>query len=177
MLKKQNNYAFIDSQNVHRGIKSLGWELDWKRFRIYLKEKYGVEVAYLFVGFLPEYADRYVDLQKAGFVVKCKPVLLNSSGVIKGNIDADLVVRALADHDEYEKAIIVTSDGDFYSLVAHLDDANKLETVLSPRSATCSLLLKRIAKGKITFMDVLEERLEINEKETTENRDKVRKQK
>lgn len=36
-----NNFAFIDAQNVHRGIKSLGWNLDWGKFRIYLKDKVG----------------------------------------------------------------------------------------------------------------------------------------
>ena len=49
MQKKENNYAFIDSQNLNMGIKELGWKLDWKRFRIYLKEKYSVSTAHLFI--------------------------------------------------------------------------------------------------------------------------------
>jgi len=52
VLKKENNYAFINSQNVHLGIKSLGWELDWQKFRIFLKEKYAVKEAYLFIGYV-----------------------------------------------------------------------------------------------------------------------------
>lgn len=47
------NYAFIDSQNVNLGIRELGWQLDFARFRIYLKEKYGVSRAYIFIGYLP----------------------------------------------------------------------------------------------------------------------------
>ncbi len=27
----KNNYAFIDSQNINLGVKSLGWKLDWLR--------------------------------------------------------------------------------------------------------------------------------------------------
>lgn len=50
MKKQEDNYAFIDSQNVNRGIESMGWKLDWKRFRVYLHEKYGVTTAYLFLG-------------------------------------------------------------------------------------------------------------------------------
>jgi hypothetical protein len=49
MQKKANNYAFIDSQNVNLAIRDQGWKLDWKRFRIYLKEKYGVTKAFLFI--------------------------------------------------------------------------------------------------------------------------------
>ncbi len=49
-----NNFAFIDSQNVHLGIATLGWKLDWRRFRVYLQEHYGVSRAYLFIGYVPE---------------------------------------------------------------------------------------------------------------------------
>jgi hypothetical protein len=35
-------YAFIDSQNLNLGIKDLGWNLDFARFRVYLKDKYKV---------------------------------------------------------------------------------------------------------------------------------------
>jgi len=165
MIKKQNNYAFIDSQNVHKGIRSLGWKLDWKRFRIYLKDKYGVEVAYLFIGFLHEYNDLYVELQKAGFILQFKPVLIDKSGKIKGNVDADLVLWTMIDRDVYEKAIIVSSDGDFYSLVSHLYKIKKLEVVLSPYAKTCSALLKKSAKGNITFMAPLAKKLKVqNEK-------------
>ena len=44
----ENNYAFIDSQNLNLGIQLLGWKLDYKKFRIYLKEKYNVTKAYIF---------------------------------------------------------------------------------------------------------------------------------
>jgi len=159
MTKKQNNYAFIDSQNVNLGIRSLGWHLDWKKFRVYLAEKYGVEIAYLFLGFMPEYGDRYIELQKAGFILQFKPVLINASGNVKGNVDADLVLQTMIDESVYNKAVIVTSDGDFYSLIRHLYRSEKLETVLSPYSKTCSALLKRMAKGKITFMNTLSGRL------------------
>jgi hypothetical protein len=64
MTKKINNYAFIDSQNVYQGTKrDLGWVIDWKRFRTYLKHKYRVTKAYLFIGFLPEHNDIYDELQ------------------------------------------------------------------------------------------------------------------
>ena len=46
------NYAFIDSQNLNLATQTLGWKLDWKRFRVYLAEKYGVTKAYLFIGFV-----------------------------------------------------------------------------------------------------------------------------
>ena len=49
-MGRSQNYAFVDSQNVNLAIRELGWKLDFKRFRVYLREKYGVEKAYLFIG-------------------------------------------------------------------------------------------------------------------------------
>ena len=159
MRIKSGNYAFIDSQNLHRGIKSLGWELDWKRFRVYLNEKYGVDIAYIFIGYLPENKDLYLFLQKAGYVLVYKPVIPNGNGGAKGNVDADLVLQAMLDYDKYNKAVIISSDGDFYSLVKHLYDTSKLELVISPYKKTCSVLLRKSAKEKIVFINNLEKLL------------------
>ena len=159
MRVKFENYAFIDAQNLHRGIKSLGWDLDWERFRVYLNEKYGVDVAYLFIGYLPENKDLYLYLQKAGYILVYKPVIPNGDGGAKGNVDADLVLQAMLDYDKYNKAVIISSDGDFYSLVKHLYNTNKLELVISPYKKTCSVLLRKSAKEKIVFIDNLEKLL------------------
>lgn len=154
------NYAFIDAQNVHLGIKSLGWKLDWQKFRVYLKEKYKVETAYLFVGFLDSNQNLYSTLQKAGFILIFKPIVLNSEMEVKGNCDADLVLHTILEINNYDKAIIVTSDGDFYSLVRYLYENNKLLFVLSPYVKTCSKLLRKEAKEKIYSMDNLRKKLE-----------------
>jgi uncharacterized LabA/DUF88 family protein len=165
--RNKDNYAFIDSQNLHLGVKSLGWTLDWRKFRIYLRDKYAVGTAYLFLGFVPEYSGLYDQLRKAGFVLKFKPTLPDGRGRIKGNVDADLVLRAMVDYEKYKKAVIVTSDGDFYSLARHLRKNQKLETVLSPNLKKCSALLKLSARKKIAFMDGLRTKLEIPKRKRT----------
>lgn len=38
----ENNLVFIDGQNLHLGTAQNGWKVDFKKFRIYLKDKYGV---------------------------------------------------------------------------------------------------------------------------------------
>lgn len=153
-------YAFIDSNNLNLGIKSLGWKLDFKKFRIYLREKYSVLVAYLFIGYIQINQPLYSSLQKAGYVLVFKPTVSDKDGNIKGNIDADLVLQAMIDYKNYDKAIIVTSDGDFYSLVKYLYEDNKLYFVMSPYVKTCSALLKKSAKERIVFMDNLKEKIE-----------------
>jgi len=161
---KEIVYAFIDSNNLNLGVRSLGWKLDYKRFRIYLKEKYNVSTAYLFIGYVPTNQDLYSSLQKAGYVLIFKPTLPDKDGRVKGNIDADLVLQAMIDFKSYDKAIIVTSDGDFHSLVKYLYEQNKLLFVISPYVKTCSALLKKAAKEKIVFMDNLRKKLEYKSK-------------
>jgi len=43
-------YAFIDSQNLSLSIQNCGWKLNFARFFIYLKDKYKVSKAFLFIG-------------------------------------------------------------------------------------------------------------------------------
>jgi uncharacterized LabA/DUF88 family protein len=160
MEKRENNYAFIDSQNVNLGVQELGWKLDFKRFRIYLKEKYAVKTAYLFIGYLPENKNLYSSLQKDGYLLIFKPVMKDEQGKPKGNVDADLVLQAMLDYEKYDKAVITTSDGDFYSLVEHLYKNNKLEKVISPNKEKCSILLQKAARDKIDFMNNLKSKLE-----------------
>jgi len=101
-------------------------------------------------------------------VLVFKPVVPGEDKEPKGNIDADLVLRAMIDFHEnsFEKAIIVNSDGDFYSLVDYFYLKNKLRIVMSPYFKTCSSLLKKTAKEKLTFFNSLKEKLEYKRKST-----------
>ena len=160
MENKTNNYAFIDSQNLNLGIQKLGWKLDYSKFRVYLAEKYGVKKAYIFIGFVALNQSLYDNLQEAGFILKFKPTIPGADGKIKGNIDADLVLRVALELNDYDKAVIVSSDGDFYSLVQYLYENNKLVVVLSPDIKNCSSLLKQTSKEKMQFMNELRYKLE-----------------
>ncbi len=63
------NIAFIDGQNLYYALKSNGLKIDYKRFRVYLKDKYNIEEAYYFLGFIKnEEGSLYEGLQKAGFI-------------------------------------------------------------------------------------------------------------
>ena len=122
MLPKENNYAYIDGANLHRGIADLGWKLDYKRFRVWLAEKYGVKTAYLFLGLIPKYKDLYKSLQEDGYTLVFKEVVYDGDGKAKGNCDADLVLQAVVDsyENKFDKALLISSDGDYASLVLFL---------------------------------------------------------
>ena len=137
----------------------MGWRLDFKKFRIYLREKYGVTKVYLFIGYLPENQELYRSLQEFGYVLIFKPAMKNKDGEPKGNVDAELVLQAMIDWDRYDKAVIVSSDGDFYCLANYLYEKSKLKRVISPNYKKCSALLKKAAREKIDFLDYQRDKL------------------
>lgn len=170
-MKGGANYAFIDSQNLNLGISGQGWKLGFKKFRVYLEEKYGVTKAYLFLGFISENQKMYNALEACGYILVFRPILKLRDGLVKGNCDAELVLQAMIDFEHYERAVIVTGDGDFYCMVNYLASKQKLAIVLSPNWKSCSVLLRRAARDKIMFMNDLRSKLEYkNEKAPPEDR-------
>ena len=147
------NYAFIDAQNLYLGAKDAGIDLDYRKLRIYLKEKYKVEKAYLFIGYLPENQDLYASLQENGFLLKFKPVLPARNGVKqKGDVDADLAFSIMRYYKEYDQAVLITSDGDFDTVTKYLRQKEKLAAVISPNRDKCSALLQKAAQDKMQYL-------------------------
>jgi uncharacterized LabA/DUF88 family protein len=167
--KPQKIYAFIDNQNLNATIQNLGWKIDWRKFRKFLSDKYKVNQAFMFIGYVPEFEDMYEYLHDAGFniVLKqtydmTKPRIEEEQSAptptngevrgpdsakadagkeekaaererhIKGNVDTELVLWAMKELPNYSKAILVSGDGDFYSLVEYLEEQGKLAKILTP---------------------------------------------
>ncbi|HET8709718.1 MAG TPA: NYN domain-containing protein [Candidatus Saccharimonadales bacterium] len=139
-------YAFIDSQNLNVGTQKFGWKMNWAKFRKFLEENYGVTKAYMFIGYIPENESLYEQMHDAGYMVVLKPTfdmtkprIEHENGdkkedekPIKGNVDAELVLWAMKEMSSYQKAIIVSGDGDFFSLVEYLEGKGRLKNILTP---------------------------------------------
>ncbi len=150
-------YAFIDSQNLNIGVQKFGWKMDWQKFRKWLTDEYGVTKAFMFIGYVPEFEAMYEQLHDAGYMIVLKPTYDMSrpqpdaeeadkakdtkpgakaepeeKKPVKGNIDADLVLWAMKEISNYDKAILVSGDGDFYSLVEYLESKKRLGKILTP---------------------------------------------
>jgi uncharacterized LabA/DUF88 family protein len=163
-LRKKNkgdydvkNYAFIDGNNLHLGAKDSGWKVDYKRFRVFLKDKYRVAKAYYFIGYMQEHEGLYEYLSNSGYDLVFKPTIPDYDGNTKGNCDAELVLQAMIDLKNYDKAVIVTSDGDFACLVKYLQGIDKLEMIISPHKK-CSSLLTGLTK--VAFLDDMRGKIE-----------------
>ncbi len=157
----ENNYAFIDSQNLNLAIRDQGWVLDFKRFRRYLQDKYQIRKAFIFIGFVPLNQDLYTALQKDGYILVFKPTLSLPTGKVKGNVDAELVLHTMIEYPNFNKALIVTGDGDFYCLVDYLIKKNKLLKLMIPNERKFSSLFRKLTPYTV-FMNNLKDKLEYN---------------
>jgi uncharacterized LabA/DUF88 family protein len=160
VLKKV--YAFIDSQNVNLGARDAGWKVDFSKLRRFLKDRYRIEKAYLFIGYVVGNEQLYQYLQESGYICVFKPTVnyrKDGKASVKGNVDAELVLHASARvFDEYDEAIIASGDGDFHCLYEYLVEKGKLGKILIPNSHGYSSLIRKFApyfeyldqhKGKI----------------------------
>lgn len=122
--------------------------MDWRKFRKFLADNYGVSRAFMFIGYMPENEDMYEFLHEAGYAIVLKPTFdmtrprpedpppadkgEKEERKVKGNVDAELVLWAVKEVKNYDKAVVVTGDGDFYSLIEFLEEQGKLLKVLTP---------------------------------------------
>lgn len=98
----------------------------------------------MFIGFVESRLSLYNMLNDAGFILIFKPTVTyveNGKETVKGNVDAELVLHAAAiEFPNYDKAIIISGDGDFTCLVKYLIEQNKMLHILAPNNKFSKLL-------------------------------------
>lgn len=145
--------VYIDGNNLYRAAKELGFEIDYKKFRGWLRQKYNLATVYLFIGLVPNRVKFYEYLQESGFILIFKQTV-SVGGVVKGNCDAELVLKAVSDFytESFTSCILVTGDGDFGCLVEFLQNNAVIDRIIAPDENKCSILLKN-KNTEITFLN------------------------
>lgn len=155
-----SNIAFIDGQNLHLGTRSTdgdSWVVDNKKLRRYLKDKYNIEEAYYFLGFVSEEEqDLYDSLQRAGFILSFREHSSVLKGKKKGNVDCDIVfavMKRLVDGEDFNKVFIVSGDGDYKKLVDYLVKKKVFGKILFPNTKFASSLYKKLGSEHYDSLD------------------------
>lgn len=161
----------------------MGWKLDWRKFRQYLADNHDVTKAYTFIGYMSENESLYEYMYELGYLVVLKPTVDVSASheasakpvtpegatptgkanedkersIVKGNVDAELVLYAMKELPNYDQAIIVSGDGDFFGLAEYLGEQGKLAHIMAPNWQYSSLL--KPFEAKIIRLDQLRRQL------------------
>jgi len=105
----------------------------------------------------------YAQLQKDGYILIFKPTIpyvdRNGKKTVKGNVDAELVLQAMIEFNNYDKAMIVAGDGDYKCLVEYLEKQKKLSLIFIPNQKRYSSLLVPFKKY-MRYMNQLKSKLE-----------------
>ncbi len=146
---------YIDGNNLYRSAKELGFEIDYKKFRGWLRQKYSASSIYLFIGLVPERVKFYEHLQSCGYILVFKQTV-SVGEKIKGNCDAELVLKTVSDFytKSFTSCVLITGDGDFGCLVEFLKENNVMDIIIAPDKNKCSILLRN-KNVEITFLNEL----------------------
>lgn len=163
--------VYIDGANLDKGISRLGWNINYEKLLVWLREKHKISKAIFFTGKIEYMSSFYSELEKIGYIMVFRETVRGIGGKIKGNCDTEMVLRATIDmfEESYDQAIIISGDGDFACLVNFLKSKSKIKAVFAPHSDRCSILLKRTGVP-ITFLSELKETLQ---KEKAPNEDET----
>lgn len=156
--KQENNFAFIDGQNLYMGTDSdkPSWHINLQRFRVYLRDKYKVSKAFYFLGCVIDGHDKlYDDIQDAGFILKFREHNSAMLGIKKGNVDSDIIfhiMRIMYQKEEFDRIVLISGDGDYKMLVDFLIEENKFKKILFPNKAFASSLYKKLGSEYFDYL-------------------------
>ncbi len=161
MSTQLRNIAYIDGQNLHMGTAKSEprWLIDLARLRVYLEQKYDVDRAYYYLGYVQEGASierLYETIQAAGFILVFREHNSAMLGKKKGNVDADIifsVMKRLYLKDRFNKVVLVSGDGDYKMMVDFLIEQGKFAKILFPNRRFSSSLYKSLSRNYFVYLD------------------------
>jgi uncharacterized LabA/DUF88 family protein len=141
-------WAYIDFQNLYKGIEARKWTINWPAFREYLRSQHNVVKAIGFMGYVPQNKSLYQFLEFSGYEFEFRETKRIGSKVIDGgNIDTDLVASAMDNKNNYDRIILVSDDSDYLSMLMRLQRQNKLHLVISSHPLrTSSHAIRRVVR-------------------------------
>jgi uncharacterized LabA/DUF88 family protein len=154
---------FIDGANLYEAIKSLGFDLDFKRLLSLFRQK-GQVVRATYYTLLADDQEHsslrpLIDwLDYNGFTVVTKPAkeFVDASGrrKIKGDMDVALAVDALRLADHFDHVVLFSGDGDMRALVAALQHKGKRVSVISTLQTQPPMIADELRRQADQFIDL-----------------------
>lgn len=172
MGKKEYVIAFIDGQNLHLGVQSSGWDIDLRKFRVFLKDKFHIQEAYYFMWFLSEKEQNlYSSLQKAWFIIIFREHSANLKGKKKWNVDVDIVfeiMKKIAEREIFDQIVLVSGDGDYIRMVKYLIQKHLLKKIIFPNKKYSSLYNEiRLSYGMTLDVKDIRQKIAYKKKEVS----------
>ncbi|MFT5179637.1 MAG: uncharacterized LabA/DUF88 family protein [Candidatus Paceibacteria bacterium] len=146
---------YIDGANLYESSKRLGFNINYKKFIGWLRQKYTPNNIYIFIGYIPKHNILYKNLKSYGHTLIFKETIKDKGGKIKGNCDSELVLQLCIDFYEnnFIDFVLISGDGDFSCLVKFLIEKHSRIKILTPNENKCSVLLKRATSNILNLVN------------------------
>lgn len=121
--------------------------IDWSKFLVYLKQNCKTDIVYYALWYVSKYDNLYKYLASLGYTMLFKKVTILPNGTIKWNVDIDIAIRSIFDLFEewLDKAIIISNDGDYNTLIDVLMQRNAFDRLMVVDYTSASKQLRRSA--------------------------------
>ena len=159
--RAKTTYAFIDGANVGRGAEASGWKIDYAKLARYLATRFGADRVFYFSGTSdkPERIKLYEQLRQLGFEVLLTPTRRFSDGTTKADVDSRMTFEMMRMKDEYDRAVALTGDGDFYWVLEYLRKQKDRVALLSFGKRTARSLTRLFGPNATAF-ETIRQRVE-----------------
>ena len=142
--------------NLQADCKKNNLEINFERFFVYLSERFTPDNIYIFTGYISRFETDYRAMEEIGYKYIFKEAIINKDeNKIKANCDVEIALNGTLDTCEkgLNYAVIISSDGDFSSLVKFWLARKIKVTIISPSSRKeCSYLLRKL-NTSIIYLD------------------------
>ncbi len=151
---------FVDHANIFFNLQKRDIRIDYKKLKEILSKDLHLVGAFVYLGVpdkIPPEKESFMKyIKKAGYTIQTRPLRVLSAGTTKQKgidifIYKDMV--ELAEEDAYDKAVLVSGDGDFVDAVKRLKILKKRFEVWSFRKSLSKLLRKEAGKENIRYID------------------------
>lgn len=125
---------FVDGNNLYGAQKKLGWTVDFNKLISFASSDGQLIDATYFTPTTSKTNPHIANMiSRAGFSVVSKPATEDKSSgeIYKANMDIELAVNVILSMPVYDKAVLVTGDGDFEYILSILRTYGKLFTIIS----------------------------------------------
>jgi len=157
----KRTFAFVDAANmIYRDTDKNPWKIDLKKLIRYLRERFGVSRVFYFAGVdnrNEKQLKLYQKMKSWGYELRLNEVknFVNTKGEFyqKADVDARMAFESMKYEDEYDQAVFITGDGDFYWLFEHLVAIKEKVWLMSSPAKTAKELRRLFAQKFINFDD------------------------
>lgn len=147
-------FVFIDTSNIIYGAGKEGWQVDFAKLSKYLRERYSAQKIFYYAGLDQDNKKQlkfYEKLQEFGYLLRLVPVKRFVDGSKKADVDSRMTFELMKYFSEYQEAIVMTGDGDFYWVLEYLIQKGKKLRIISERKSAAAELRKLVGGDFISL--------------------------